>query len=313
LSRPATDQRVVFHHNLYWNAAGPVDFNGLDLETWQKLPGGKGEGSIVADPRFVDPTAGDFRLKPDSPAAKVGFKPFDYTKAGVYGDAEWLKLANDKHFPPVEFADEPPPLPPLTLRDDFELTPPGSEPAAAAGVYHGGKGNVAFARVTKSVGAGGSERCLQFQDAPNLDHFYNPHFFYAPGHTAGVTCVAFDFQIRENSVWFMEWRDRSQPYRVGPHLSVREAKLHVPGMKPLDVPAGKWIHVEMTAGLGKDSTGTWDLTVTTADNAPTERKGIKLRHAEFKALHWLGFCSTADHETVFYLDNLELTNTSVDK
>ena len=77
--------------------------------------------------------------------------------------------------------------------------------------------------------SGGSDRCLKIQDAPDLDHVYNPHFYYAPGHTVGTTCVAFDFQIQANSVWFMEWRDNSQPYRVGPRLSVRDARLYVPG------------------------------------------------------------------------------------
>jgi len=36
----------------------------------------------VADPGFVDPSKDDYRLKPDSPALKLGFKPFDFTRAG---------------------------------------------------------------------------------------------------------------------------------------------------------------------------------------------------------------------------------------
>jgi hypothetical protein len=58
----------------------------------------------VADPKFVDPDRCDFRLKDDSPAARIGFKPFDYTKAGVYGDAAWAKLAADETYPPLELA-----------------------------------------------------------------------------------------------------------------------------------------------------------------------------------------------------------------
>ena len=108
---PATDPNVMFDHNLYWNASGPVDFNGLTLEEWRALPNGKGDGAIVADPLFVDVEAANFQLKPDSPAFKVGFKPFDYTKAGVYGDEAWTKLADDYEYAELRLFPPPPPVP----------------------------------------------------------------------------------------------------------------------------------------------------------------------------------------------------------
>lgn len=48
---------------------------------WQ----GKGHdlNSLVADPQFVDPANGDFRLKETSPAFKVGFAPIDTTHVGI--------------------------------------------------------------------------------------------------------------------------------------------------------------------------------------------------------------------------------------
>ena len=36
----------------------------------------------MADPLFVAPEKDDFRLKENSPALALGFKPFDYSKAG---------------------------------------------------------------------------------------------------------------------------------------------------------------------------------------------------------------------------------------
>ena len=39
------------------------------------------------DPKFVDEKALDFRLKDDSPALKVGFKPIPIEKIGLYADA----------------------------------------------------------------------------------------------------------------------------------------------------------------------------------------------------------------------------------
>jgi parallel beta-helix repeat protein len=99
------DANVVLKNNDYWNAAGkPVTFDGMDFAAWQKS--GKDAGSIVADPKFVDPANHDFHLQADSPALKLGFKPFDYSKAGVYGEADWIKLAKSATFPPLQV--EPP-------------------------------------------------------------------------------------------------------------------------------------------------------------------------------------------------------------
>ena len=39
--------------------------------------------SLAVDPLFVDPANGDFRLRPNSPALKLGFVPFDLSKVGL--------------------------------------------------------------------------------------------------------------------------------------------------------------------------------------------------------------------------------------
>ena len=67
-------------------------------------------GSPFADrgPEFVDVHRHDFRLKPDSPALAIGFKPFDFTKAGVYGDPSWIKEARSPCH--QRSSPQPPPL-----------------------------------------------------------------------------------------------------------------------------------------------------------------------------------------------------------
>ena len=54
------------------------------LEEWRKL--GFDTNSVFADPLFVDPTHHDFRVRPESPALKVGFKNFEMGKWGLTSD-----------------------------------------------------------------------------------------------------------------------------------------------------------------------------------------------------------------------------------
>ena len=42
--------------------------------------------SLAVDPLFVDPENGDFTLRPESPALKMGFVPIDLSKVGLRND-----------------------------------------------------------------------------------------------------------------------------------------------------------------------------------------------------------------------------------
>ena len=107
LQGPWTKVNVVMRNNCYFDAAGgKVSLAGMDLKAWQGK--GRDEGSIVADPLFADPDKLDFGLKAGSPAVKAGFKPFDYTRAGVYGSEAWMRLARELPNKPLEIAPAPP-------------------------------------------------------------------------------------------------------------------------------------------------------------------------------------------------------------
>lgn len=59
-------------------------------EAWQKL--GNDRHSLIADPLFVDPSRDDYRLRPESPAFKLGFQQIPVEKIGPYADelrASW--------------------------------------------------------------------------------------------------------------------------------------------------------------------------------------------------------------------------------
>jgi hypothetical protein len=71
---------LAFNGNVYWASGLPVTFGSKSFEEWQKL--GQDKDSLVADPLFVAPEAGNFTLKADSPALNLGFKPIDVSKVG---------------------------------------------------------------------------------------------------------------------------------------------------------------------------------------------------------------------------------------
>jgi hypothetical protein len=295
--------RVEMENNLYFNTSGdPVNFVGLTLEEWQEI--GRDGGSIIADPLFVAPEAFDFRLREDSPAARIGFKPFDSSKAGVYGDPAWVAKAADVTFPPMEMPPGPPPPPLLQLDEDFSSLEVGAAPRHAL-IHVENKGD-AIAVTDETAVSGG--RSLKVTDAPGLQARYNPHFYYRPGHREGKSRTRFQLRVEEGVDWIHEWRDGSRPYRVGPSVSIQGGRLRADGRDLLEIPVGEWVQLEVSAGLGDSSDGSWELVVALPGQAPARFSGLKNRHPTWKALDWLGFISNANTATTYYLDDLLLVN-----
>ncbi len=107
LQGPWDRVRHVSRNNCFWHAKdAPIDFAGNTLEEWQAE--GREEGSIIADPGFADPDQYDFRLAEDSSALNIGFKPFDPSRAGVIGDAAWIRKARATEYSPLQLPPPPP-------------------------------------------------------------------------------------------------------------------------------------------------------------------------------------------------------------
>lgn len=316
-----SDGHYDTRNNLYWNAKGPVTFEGKTFEQWQAL--GREKGSLVADPLFENAEARDFRLKPDSPASKIGFKPFDPSKAGVYGTQEWIALANSVKYPPIEFAPPAPPTP-MELHEGFERIPDGAAPSRMT-LSVTGKGDAIT--VTPAAACSG-RKGLRLSDVEGLSHEFYPMFSYAPGHVSGVTHVSFDVHVGKGGYFYHEWRDGWGPYRAGPHITIQDGKLTVPGKSPADIDAAGWLRVEITSKLGPDSDGTWSLKISRlspAASAPAgapaptvgpvlvDWKGIAYRTPEFREFLWMGFVSNGLVKSDIDLDNIELRNETVQK
>jgi hypothetical protein len=84
--------KINSDHNCYWDMrTKDVRFDKASFKEWQAS--GKDLNSIIANPEFPNPESFDFSVKNKALMKKIGFKPFDYTKAGVYGSTEWIELA----------------------------------------------------------------------------------------------------------------------------------------------------------------------------------------------------------------------------
>lgn len=296
------DSEVKSDCNLFYNTAGEeMTFpNNMDLAAWRKA--GHDVNSVIADPKFANPAKGDFTLAKDSPALALGFKPIDMSKVGITGPPELIKLARSIKRP-VAVIPRRAQAKPVPLDDGFEQTPLDSTADLA---YTHGEAGTAKIRVTEETAASG-KRSLKFVDAPGLDQPWNPHVFYSPHMTTGTVTESFDLRLEPGATVWHEWRDNSQPFRVGPSLGIAaNGDVSTKTAKLLTIPLSQWVHFEITIELGKQAKGTWDLTVTVPGKAPEEFKGLTC-DPKCKELQWLGFVSNATETATFYLDNEKLT------
>ncbi|MCG8600939.1 MAG: right-handed parallel beta-helix repeat-containing protein [Verrucomicrobiales bacterium] len=291
------DENVAIHHNLYWRPdGGSVEFGGKTFEEWQAS--GKGAGSIIADPMFVDPYEGDFRLRENSPAKQIGFQPFDFRKAGVYGDADWRQKAMTATMPEME---DPPDVPILELHEDFEF---GDLPVTSRVTRDENSGDV---RVEETSFATSGSKAMRFVDSKGQTQRYFPMLTLAPDHATGVSRCSFQIRLDAEAVFQHEWRDSGNPYRVGPTLWFEKGALRAGNRHLMDLPVNEWIGVTISAALG-DLAGTWSLTITLPDSETRKFEDLPVQHPDWSVFNWLGFVSQADADTSVWIDDLELTH-----
>jgi hypothetical protein len=72
---------ALLDSNIYWDTRNP------------DMKADKEKNSLVTDPKFADLSAYDFEVRNKKAIRSIGFKPFDYTRAGVYGSSSWKELA----------------------------------------------------------------------------------------------------------------------------------------------------------------------------------------------------------------------------
>jgi len=289
------DPNYVSERNLFWKSGQPVTFAGKSLAEWQAE--GKERGSVVADPHFANAAKRDFRIACDDNVRRIGFQPFDYRKAGVYGPADWVRKARSAHYPAIRFGPSPPPV---EVHTDFEDETIG-HPLGVAQTLTEGKGDSIV--VCRDMAFSGRQS-LRFTDAPGLQHAFNPHLVFSPSYERGTAHCSFALWIEPTAVLFHEWRDwRSNPYRVGPSLLISQGQLSVGGRVLCDIPSRQWVVLHVQATLGSTRTRTWSLGIVLPDGSQKSFSDLPCDPA-FEVLTWLGFCANGTEASTFYLDDL---------
>ena len=296
------DFQSKWDHNVFWRTDDEeLMFYEHTFDEWQAK--GMDAHSLVADPQFVDAARYDFRLKPTSPALKLGIRSIDTSENGLCGPREWVRLPQSATFAATRLPSLPPPPAPVEVADDFESTPIAAPPKLAK-LYVEGKGDSIC--VTDETAAGG-KHSLKFTDAPGLEHLWNPHMFYVPHFRKGTAILSFDLRVEEGAIADHEWRSAGHPYAVGPSIRIGpDGTLTANGKPLLKAPLGEWFHVRIVCGLGRKAPRTYGLTLRMANREPQEFSQLACGSPKFRALEWLGFVSNANADAVFYLDNVGL-------
>ena len=305
------DGRVHTERNVYWKLGEPFDLAGRTWDEWRNF--GHDAESVIADPLFVAPEKGDFTLLPESPALKIGFKPFDWRLAGVVadpanagGDDAWKKKAA-ADFGPMKYGVKPK-APAMKLADGFEGTAIGGKPAQAQGVYKKKDGLIQVV----GEGAAKGARCLQLTDGPDVEPAFEPHFYYLAMHGQGTTHVAFDVKLEADYHLVHEWRDNTningKAYQSGPMFEFRKGALISQGRKLADVPANTWVHVDVRAKIGDGRDYTFDLTLTLPGAQPQHFEKLPFAGKLFTKLDWVGFISPSKEAAKCWLDEIGIEN-----
>jgi hypothetical protein len=319
---------AIFRKNLYWTTDGKqppfLTRTHFSWKEWQAM--GRDKESLFADPMFENIEKRDFRLKPNSPAAKIGFKPWDFSIAGVRNDRPegiaWRAIAAQGHQYPNWESDAKPWKAP-----DYEVPMQTFENTAVGLIgirnakYERAKGqpdlgeSIAVTDETSSplaidgVLQKTSKHSLKFQDAPGLAKNFEPVLDIATSWDSGTINVTFDTMGQPKADWFFESRTSSSgEYGAGPMISWKKGILYATlgdKVKLADIPPGEWFRVAITATTGS---GTFDVKLTRQDGTSKEFKRLVCKPTWNQAGYLL-FSSLGTTKTAFFIDNIALSRT----
>lgn len=306
-------ETYIFRNNLYGPLGGSFTNKLADNWTWDEWKkSGRDSGSIIADPKFADISKRDFTIAPDSPAIKLGFKPWDLAQAGVRGDSWRAIAAATVNYPDFAAKSKPWPSPKFEMAlETFEYMGIGQCTLPKQILHMEGKGDSigvteeAASPMPPPGGApeGRSKRSLRILGSPTTQQSYNPHVIIDPKWTNGEQTVAFDAMARTNADWYFELRVSDAQYVPGPSLAWRNGRVFAEqgDSKPvIDLPADQWARFEVTATPGVTN---WSLRVTRADGQAAEMKNLNCGPG-WAECHFAGWINLVKTNSARYIDNI---------
>ncbi len=303
---------IVAEANLYWPAGtGGVlkrpAFKGLDWEGWRRQ--GHDREALIADPKFVDPAKGDWRLKPDSPALRLGFKEFDWTEAGVFKrDAAWRARAEEVTWEKFEDAPTAPMMKREHGRVDFENCKPGATAVAAMNnllVPFQPYTTVVSAMTATAEDPGEGRVAMVMREVAGLKAGYEPllssSMFVDGGKLrlrASVKPLTDGCNL--NLACRDTWNQSAGLSNAQIQLVLRRDAWFFDDRRVAAAPIGKWTEVELTLDF---STRTWHFESRTRGGEPEMFDGQLPK--KFAIATWYGIFSTGDRDSAVALDAVD--------
>ncbi len=297
--------------NLYWNFAGlPLRFKKANFQAWQAS--GQDQGSLNADPLFADPAQDDFRLKPESPAFKLGFEPFDFQAAGLEEAFKDLRA-------PVPIA--PPPVysmkPPLIQYEGpdaelgFEEVPPGMLPHELRPSV--AKGEEKDVRATDEDAKSGriSVKLIHRKSQPKP---YLPYLTWRPERPVKEGVLKMSCELKQDAkapspiaVCFRDYKSHEgrREYVDGPGVQIdASGNASVKGKPLASVKPGSWLRLEMEFALGDEKRREAIVSIIAPDGARSQLSTPLEK--EFQLMTDLLFVTGGPNDGSFYLDDLSV-------
>jgi hypothetical protein len=194
-------------------------------------------------------------------------------------------------------------VPPISLHDTFERTPPGQRPAGGEAMIEGGGDAILVTDETAAEG----RHSAKLLDAAGLSRSFYPYYVYNNlGYREGTVTNSFALRIAADTRLGFDWRDYAGgDYKTGPTFSIHDGSLRTTDGHMAALPVDTWLRFQITCAVGKEQT-TWQLRVTDDTGILLARDDLPVGNPAFSRLDWIGFMSVAEHETACYIDEVQV-------